>query len=81
MVGDKQGFVECETCAAKTGTPLLCPACLHNRLVIHGLVHLMKRFVDDDSCDYDHNDLCQAHGLNARPCPHEVAKEMGILQM
>ncbi len=27
-------FMECETCRAKPGTPLLCSGCLHNRTVI-----------------------------------------------
>lgn len=35
-MGDKleMVFKECETCAAKTGAPLLCAGCLHNRTVI-----------------------------------------------
>lgn len=34
-------FHECETCAAKPGSPVLCAGCLHNRAVIlaaHNLI-------------------------------------------
>lgn len=27
-------FVECDTCKAKPGSPLLCAGCIHNRKVI-----------------------------------------------
>ena len=30
-------FAECESCAAKPGSPTLCPACLHNRTTINEL--------------------------------------------
>lgn len=30
-------FVECESCAAKPGSPYLCRSCLHNRATINGL--------------------------------------------
>jgi hypothetical protein len=36
-------FVECDTCAAKTGTPLLCRGCLNNRAAIT----LLGRRADD----------------------------------
>lgn len=33
---DPYEFRECETCAAKPGTPILCESCLHNRsLILH----------------------------------------------
>lgn len=31
------GFVECANCAAKSGSPTLCPSCLANRARIAGL--------------------------------------------
>lgn len=34
-------FMECDTCRAKAGTPVLCRGCLHNRDIISRLV---KRF-------------------------------------
>ena len=30
-------FAECSSCAAKPGSPTLCPACLHNRATINKL--------------------------------------------
>ena len=30
-------FAECASCAAKPGSPYLCPACLHNRTTINKL--------------------------------------------
>ena len=30
-------FAECASCAAKPGSPILCPACLHNRATINQL--------------------------------------------
>ncbi len=37
------GFVECATCAAKPGTPTLCPGCLMNRSTIHELKEESER--------------------------------------
>jgi len=34
---DSPEFAECASCAAKPGSPILCPACLHNRATINGL--------------------------------------------
>lgn len=34
---DLAGFWECGPCAAKTGTPVLCKSCLHNRELIRRL--------------------------------------------
>ena len=36
---------------------------------------LLAELVDFDPCQYDHNGLCQAHSLHAKPCPHQQAKE------
>lgn len=36
-MGEVTGFMECDTCRAKPGTPPLCAGCLHNRSVIGGL--------------------------------------------
>ena len=36
-------FVECETCAAKPGSPPLCPSCLKNRETIGVLRGAVKR--------------------------------------
>jgi hypothetical protein len=35
---------------------------------------LVDELADPDPCQYDHHDLCQAHRLDPRPCPHERAK-------
>lgn len=37
---------------------------------------ILRLMTDPDPCDYDHHDLCQAHSLHDRPCPHERAKEL-----
>ena len=37
---------------------------------------LVENLYLDDPCAYDHNYLCQAHFLHARPCPHEVAQKL-----
>jgi len=34
---DYTGFVECDACRAKPGTPLLCAGCAYNRSVLSGL--------------------------------------------
>jgi hypothetical protein len=34
---------------------------------------LIAELADPDVCCYDHHDLCQAHRLDPRPCPHERA--------
>jgi len=34
---DHAEFRECAECATKTGSPVLCPACLHNRELVHDL--------------------------------------------
>jgi hypothetical protein len=40
------------------------------------LMPLLIALADPDPCEYDHNDLCQAHSLHSRPCPHEEAKRL-----
>jgi hypothetical protein len=35
-------FKECETCAAKAGSPYLCKGCLHNRTLIDSLKEELK---------------------------------------
>jgi len=35
-------FLECLTCAAKAGTPLLCESCLNNRMVIFKLQEILR---------------------------------------
>jgi len=37
---------------------------------------ILRLMTDPDPCDYDHHDLCQAHSLHDRPCPHERAKAL-----
>jgi hypothetical protein len=34
---DPNLFIECDSCRAKPGTPVLCAGCLHNRAVIERL--------------------------------------------
>ena len=38
---------------------------------IDGLKALLADLFDPDACVYDHHDLCQSHGLQPKPCPHE----------
>lgn len=40
------GFVECATCAAKPGSPLLCRACQHNRSLVSTLTTKLQRWKD-----------------------------------
>jgi hypothetical protein len=37
---------------------------------------LVAELADPDPCHYDHHDLCQAHRLDPRPCPHERANAL-----
>lgn len=41
------GFIECDTCRAKSGSPTLCLGCLHNRWVIGRLLKLPLIICDD----------------------------------
>jgi hypothetical protein len=41
---------------------------------IEALRELLAKLVDEDPCQFDHHGYCQAHGLDAPPCPHQVAK-------
>lgn len=34
----ESGFIECDTCRVKSGSPTLCRGCLHNREVIEGFL-------------------------------------------
>ena len=38
-----EDFLECETCRAKPGTPVLCASCLHNRALISRLQGELKK--------------------------------------
>ena len=38
MITEQDFFQECDTCAAKPGTPPLCQGCLRNRQVIERLL-------------------------------------------
>lgn len=37
IVLETNDFMECDTCAAKPGSPALCKGCLHNRTLIDRL--------------------------------------------
>jgi hypothetical protein len=39
-------FKECESCAAKPGSPTLCAACLHNRTTIDRLLAALRMSLD-----------------------------------
>ena len=39
------------------------------------VIGLLRDLVDEDPCDYDHNDFCQTH-YYGRPCAHERAKNL-----
>lgn len=46
----KTGFIECDTCRAKPGSPALCAGCLHNRRVIstfHHEYNNLKKMIED----------------------------------
>ena len=48
-MGDQ--FKECPTCAAKPGSPPLCPLCLHNRGIINDLeqeVWRLEKLIDEE---------------------------------
>lgn len=45
------------------------------------LYETIEDLTDADNCQYDHHNLCQAHNLQERPCPHEVAKELLSTEM
>lgn len=36
---------------------------------------LVLRLVDNDPCEYDHDDFCQTH-YSSKPCPHEQAQSL-----
>lgn len=38
-------FVECDTCRAKTGSPILCNGCLKNRQIISNLVGYINKLL------------------------------------
>jgi len=35
---------------------------------------LLERFIDDESCSFDHHGYCQTHGVT-KPCINQEAKE------
>ena len=37
-------FRECPECAAKSGSPDLCPSCVHNRMLIEHLYDQISRY-------------------------------------
>ena len=37
-------FEECPECAAKPGSPTLCPSCLHNREIIEDLYNRLSAY-------------------------------------
>jgi hypothetical protein len=39
-----EDFMECEPCSKKSGAPVLCKACLHNRSLVHRLQAELRRF-------------------------------------
>ncbi len=40
-------FQECNTCKAKSGTPILCSGCLHNRALIEELKEELTLALED----------------------------------
>lgn len=58
------------------GSYVLGSACGRCRRCEHELLSLLNQFIDPDFCRYDHNGICQAHSLQSRPCPHEIAKNV-----
>lgn len=45
MEKEKITFMECETCNAKSGSPVLCSGCLHNRNAIDMLIAVKKEMI------------------------------------
>lgn len=41
-------------------------------------ISVVADLVDDEPCRYDHDDNCQAHNLDHRPCPHERVKALAV---
>ena len=41
---EEQDFVECQTCAKQSGSPVLCPSCLQNRKLISDLQRQLRMF-------------------------------------
>lgn len=39
---------------------------------------LVAALIDPDPCRYDHHGYCQTHSLHEAPCPHDLAKKLGI---
>ena len=39
-------FVECDTCRVKSGTPILCSGCVHNRTVIENYQQFLGAMKD-----------------------------------
>lgn len=46
------------------------------RELVLRLAELITLLRDPDPCEYDHHGYCQAHSLDLKPCPHELAKEL-----
>lgn len=38
-------FQECANCASKSGTPILCEACLHNRTLVGELQRALRKVI------------------------------------
>jgi hypothetical protein len=52
------------------------PALAEELRALRVLRALVDELVDDEDCCYDHHGYCQAHSLQAKPCPHERAKAL-----
>lgn len=51
-------------------------AALAQGFAVEALLDLIADLTDPTECRYDHDDACQAHSLDPRPCPHERANRL-----
>jgi len=39
------------------------------------LLRILKQYIDNEKCRFDHHGLCQEHGLT-KPCRNQIAKDL-----
>lgn len=49
---------------------------LLNEIAVDALIDLIALLADSEPCRYDHDNNCQTHNLDARPCPHGRAQKL-----
>jgi len=67
---------ECDSCRAKSGTPVLCTSCYHNRSVIDSLKEEIEELRRHElSVAYACGVVYEADGHNAQPGPRDIVLE------